>query len=443
MNSNAFSLPPVDVIPFVKKPVYKSLHPLTFVKIDGRVYRPKRWEISSNAHGATDTGSVRFPISGYPDWSMTLLRDASIGNANKPVEIEIFADPMGQGNYVQRFSGLVDYYEPILDESNEYTEFYFRSKAAKLTSDKITTPFGSSSGLTDQSTTVAFIQQQAAAYGLTPIINLAPGQQPGTMLQVLGSEFVTGVRNWVKWQLMLQCAQFDDVDIWVDRRGNLNYQAAAFIERNVIQYVWGENVKSLRLRHSPQFSKNIRVEVRSYTPRTVTSTTTRVTTALDGGIDIEQSSRIATGSPIFGTTSVVTTSINSNGDQSVTGRNVTGGASSSGFTNFATEGGQERYIFYIKNATPTVCNDTAQRLWRQISMHEYGAQIVAPVTEQSLAVMDVTALVQLYGAPMAAFNYQPGYGQYWPRTIRETFDTTEGWFWEIDGVNHELPQGEV
>jgi hypothetical protein len=34
-------------------------------------------------------------------------------------------------------------------------------------------------------------------------------------------------------------------------------------------------------------------------------------------------------------------------------------------------------------------------------------------------------------------------GGYWPRQIVETFDPKYGWHWEIDAVNHPLPQGAV
>lgn len=442
MNTN-ITLPPVGTVDFVKKPVYQSLSPRVFVRIDGFPYIPLSYELTTNAHGATDTATVKLPVAGYPDWTMTLLRDDSLGNADVPVTLEVWVDPQATGSYVQRFVGIVDSYDA--DFASDITTFNCRSKAAPLTSNKITTPFGTASGVTDQSTTVAFVSQQAARFGLIPKITLAPGQQPGTLLQVLGSEFVTGVRNWVIWDLILQCALYDDVDAWVDRSGVLHYEAASFVTRTPLQYVWGENIKALTGTHSPQFSKNVRVVVRSYVSRTVTATTTRVTNNPGGGTITQTSSRQATGSPVFGTTEVVTTTRDSNGNKSVTTRSVSGGPSNPGATSFASESGLERYPIYVPNASPQECEEIAQRKWRDISMHEYTIKLTVPVTLAALPVMDVTALIQLFGTPYAAFNMSagPAYGQYWPRQIREVFDVEQGWVWDIDAVNHTLPNGAV
>lgn len=422
--------------PFAKKPVFETLHPRLLVKIDGQPYTPLSYSFTSNAHGATDTATVEIPIEGNPDWTIVIQRDDSLGNADEPVTIEIYADANNTGQFVRRFVGVVGSYD--VEEDDGITSFSCLSLAAPLTSTKITTPFGSPTGSGDGVTTVSFIEQQAARFGLTPKITLGPNQQPGTMRSVLASQFVTGVRNWVIWDLMLQCAKYDDVDVWVDREGVLHYEAADQIERALLQYSWGQNIKRLRCTHSPQFSKNVQVEVRSYVKKTRTSAITRVTSLKGGGISIKSSSRTVTRNPSFGTATVTETSISSNGSSSTTVSSSSGGASNSGLTSFQKESGKEKYVFYVANKTPQQCNDLAQKDWRQISMHEYSISMTVPVTLAALPIMDVSANLQLYGTRMALFSTK-----YWPRQITEACDPTSGWMWDIDALSHELAQGAV
>lgn len=206
-----------DLQPFVAKPVYESTNPRLSVLIDGHPYTPKSFSITTNCHGASDTATVEVPISTYPDWTQQIQRADSDA---RPVPIEIFLDLMDTGSFMTRFVGIVDQYQA--DGAQDITMFSCRSMVAPLTSTKITTPFQNNSSIT----TTAFVQQQASRFGLQTNILLAPGRQPAKMIDALGGEFVTGVRNWNIWDLMLQCAQLDDVDIWVDKTGTLNYAAA-------------------------------------------------------------------------------------------------------------------------------------------------------------------------------------------------------------------------
>lgn len=423
---------PAAILAFQKRQVYESLQPRIQVKIDGLPYVALSYSTDTNAHGATDTASFTVPIQGYPDWTVQIQRGDDTGNANQPVYVEILLSIDGGRSFSRRFYGVVDQYTS--DLSADTTTFSCRSLAAPLTSTKITTPFSDGAGVT----TVDFIEGQATRFGLDFSLNLPASQEPGKMIDVLGSEFVTGVRNWNIWDLMLQCAQYDDVDIWVDKLGTLHYEAASFIDRPQISYIWGENVLNVEGTHSPQFSKNIRVEVRSYKPRTKQTTTSRVESLLGGGIQVTTSSRTVTSNPIFGTTLVQSKSISKDGTVTVSVSNVSGGAASSGATQFAGESGQEKYIFYVANKTPQQCADMAQRIWRQVSMHEFALVITAPITRAQLEVMGVTAKVILFGAPFARYA-----DEYWPRAIDEVVDPTQGAFWRVRAVNHALPQGAV
>lgn len=462
--------PQIPLSPVTFDPVFQSQQPRFVVKIDNNPYIGESYSFTSNAHGATDTGTVVLPINGsanfagimggglssaYPDWTASIQRSVEAGNAAQPVVIEIWAGyptnpatfgPSSLGGLGLRFRGIVDQYNPVVEDNK--TTFACRSLGFPLTSTKISVPFPDESTVT----TVAFIQQQAANFGLTVAPPLL-GQAPAKMIDVLGGAFIHTVRGMYLWDLFLLCAQFDDVDIWVDKTGVLNYAAPSLVQRQKIYYQWGQNCKGISATHSPQFSKNVRVQVHSWTARTRTTSTTRVTTDPDtGGITTSSSTRVVTSTPIFGTTSSIITSISSNGTVTTSEGSVTGGGSG-GSTGSESESGQEKYTFFVKNKTLAQCQIMAQQLWRQISMHEYSVKISAPVTPGNLPLMDVTASIILSGHPMTWFNSVQNDGTggtlllsggYWPRAITESFDVKSGWHWDtIDCVNHPLAQNAV
>ncbi|MDE2102103.1 MAG: hypothetical protein KGL39_32960 [Patescibacteria group bacterium] len=427
------------ILPVNYKPVFDTLQPRAMVIIDGHGYPLDSFRCSYNAHGATDEATVVLPISGdaspelpaYPDWTTSIARSDELGNGNVPVFIKIYAG-FGTPNTL-RFSGTVDMYSVQFDGNK--TTFTARSLAGPLTSTKITTPFANQETMTTQ----AFIQKACATFGLSTKFTPNPSGY-GTMLDVLGSEYVTGVRSWYIWDLMLQCAQYDDVDIWVDRSGVLHYEAASLIKRANLEYVWGSNILRLTGTHSPQFSRNVSVQVHSWTKQTRITSVARIQTDVDGGVTVTQYTRAVTSTPIFGTTEVVRTSISGDGTVTVGTTTSSGGSANAGtgFASAASDTGKQRYIFFVKNKTLAQCVQIANNIWRQISQHEFAIKLSAPVTKSSLAVMDVTASIVLYETPMSGFNVG-----YWPRQIVESFDTSSGWMWDIDAVNHELAQGAV
>jgi hypothetical protein len=452
--------------PVVWKPIFQHQSPRFLIKIDGNTYFGESYVYSQNAHGATDEATIVLPIDGkanfagvtggglaslYPDWTVSIQRSDEAGNAGQPVVAEIWAGyPTNLAGVNQksldglylRFRGCVDMYSAVLEDNT--TTFTCRSLAFPLTSTKIVTPFPRE----DSVTTIAWIQQQAKRFGL----KMAPpklGNPPVLMIDVLGGEFITGVRGWFIWDLMLQCAQIDDVDLWVDRTGTLHYEAASLVgtpdgQRAKVYYQWGMNCKGLASTHSPQFSKNVRVQVHSWTPRTRTASVTRVQTNPDGGITTNSYTRVVTSTPIFGTTSSLTTSISSNGTVT-TSEGTSSGGGASGGTGSENESGIQKYIYFVRNKTLAQCEAMAQQIWRQISMHEYAIKLRAPVTPADLKIMDVEAKIVLDGHPMAAFNSTGKGGQlgYWPREITEYFDPKTGFYWDIDAVNHTLAAGAV
>ncbi|MDE2470088.1 MAG: hypothetical protein KGL35_15425 [Bradyrhizobium sp.] len=446
--------------PFVAKPYTtpQASQPRFAVKLDGNWYLGKAYDYRSNAHGATDQASVALPVSGfsslasnappgfsktYPDWTLSIQRAQELGNANQPVVVELWAgfpsnpsalSASSLSGLVLRFRGIVDAYSVKLYANT--TTFTCRSLAAPLASTQITTPFPRQ----DTMTTTAFLQAQCNRFGLqlaTPKLAAAPN----LMIDVLGGEFISGVRNWYIWALMVQCAQLDNVDIWVDRTGTLHYEAATLVTRARVPFTWGRDCTEIEGTHSPQYSKNVQVQVHSWTKRTRTTSATRATTGTDGSLVLTSYTRQVTSTPIFGTTQSLTTSISSNGTVT-TGLSSSSGGSSSGSTGYsssATDTGKERYYFFPQNKTKDQCLAMAQAIWYQISEHEYSITIDAPVTPDKLPLVDVTANIALAGHPMQLFNKD----LYFPREIDESFDAIQGFGWRISAVNHQLPQGAV
>jgi hypothetical protein len=430
------ALPP-PLVPVGFDPKFEANAPRYLVQVNGLTYLCDSYEIEYNGHGATDKVTAVLPIKGNPDWTQALD-----GFGASPIYIKVFAGfpstgaPIGSpASLKQRFWGIIDSYVLKPGPDDDTVTFACRSLAAPLISRKVTTPFTTS----EAQTTVDFIQQMAAQFGLGVKINIIG--TGGKMVDVLASEFQTGVTNWVIWNLMIQCAQYDDADIWVDQAGILHYEAPSLIDRTTIPLKWGRDIAELSGSHATQFSKNIRVEVRSYTKRTKFTTVTRVESlGPQGGIKVMQTSKTVTSSPVFGTLLNVTKTIAANGNVIVSESTGNGGGaqSSGGGTAPISETGQERYVFYVKNKTSQQCDDQAQQIWRQISMHEFGISLVVPVTEELLEVMDITAEIDLQNTPFAKLN-----DLFWPRRITEIANTTAGWYWDIDAVNHQLPQGAV
>ena len=420
-------------------PYFESNNPRAVVAIDGNRYLPEAYEITYNAHGATDEASITLPISGNPDFSVEFYRPP--GSPNVPAYVQIWAGfpaspvplSLDTSNLASRFYGIVDLYNPVFHDDK--VTFKCRSFAAPLVDNKLT-----SAPVTMNSQ--QFAQVCANYVGLTLDYQLNAGATPITLQEALGQEFIGGASfntatyNKKYWDMLIQLAQFDDADVWVDQT-TLHYVAPGLIKRAVIPLAWGKNIHAIDATHSIQFSKNIQVEVRTYQKRTRQSTTVRVTTDDSGGVTVTNSSKSVSTSPVFGTPDLVSTITTPTGT-STTSSVTSGGSYSSGFTQPGSESGKERYIFYIPNITPARANQLAQAKWRQISMHEYSINLELPVTQVTLPNMAVTALLKITGLP-----YQFTNDQYWPRRITETMDVQGGWRWQIDAVNHTLPMGAV
>lgn len=423
-----------------------------YVMIDKRLYPLKSYRLSKNAHGATNTGSFTLPYAGNPDWTDQLYRGNDPGTGasnNSPVYVEIWAGfPSNPGmtpsiaGLTKRFYGVLDEYDP--EDMNE-TQFRLRSIASPLTTDAITTAV-------QNLKTTDVLRQMAAPYGIKVVID-PELTNPFTLARIYAQEFVVGLKNLKKWDVMLRSSIFDDTDIWEDN-GTLYYVHPWNVTSIMAKYgepgrgyflglEYGRNVKSFLPSHSPQFSRNIRVTVHSYTAKTRVSVATRVQSVF-GGVNVKQVIKTSTATPQWGTNGGSSTTYNNDGTVSY-GKWTSSGGASSGSTNAISESGLELYDIYLPNLDATECQNLATAIWRQTSQHEYQGEITLAVTPQNLPYLNIESRFALTGYGMAFFNTT-----YWPRSLDETFDMAEpgsshasGWEVSMHCVSHTPPLGSV
>jgi hypothetical protein len=292
-----------------------SLLPVTFsqkhsisqaracVKINGALYPIKSFQINKNAHGATNTASFVLSYAGNPDWTNKLFRDTA--TTYSPIYVEIWAGfPSNPGSkpttsgLSRRFTGVLDVYDP---DDMLQTEFHCRSIAAPLTTDQITTAV-------QNLTTVEFIKKICAPYNIPVVID--PSLQPLTLAKIYAQEYVVGLHNLIKWDVLLRASVFDDVDVWEDD-GTLYYvhpwnvQSVMQTQKNSsrdyspLPLVYGRDVMSFKPAHSPQFNRNVRVTVGSYIDKTRVGSSTHVQT-VPGGVQVRSIIKTSTATPNFG-----------------------------------------------------------------------------------------------------------------------------------------------
>jgi hypothetical protein len=432
---------------------FSSLQPVEFtqgssaaqaracVKVDGRLYLLKSFRLLKNAHGATNTGSFVLAYGGNPDWTSQLFRG---DGDNRPIYCEVWAgfppypgpNPSISG-LTRRFYGVVDKYDP---EDMSQTTFNLRSIAAPLTSDRITSAI-------QNKTTTEVIREICAPYSI-PVFIDPELTNPFTLARVYAQDFMVGLKNLVKWDVLLRSSVFDDTDVWEDD-GTLYYvhpwNVTKYVSRaKTLQLKYGANVLSFLPSHSPQFARNIRVQIHSYSAKTRVSVTTRVQSVL-GGINVKQAIKTSTAVPQWGTNGGTSTTYNSDGSISHSQWTSSGG-SASGSNAPISESGLELYDFYIPNLNPTECQALSQAIWRQISQHEYQGEIKLVVTPENLPYLNIESRFVMSGYGMSLFNTE-----YWPRTLEESFEmATEpgqsdagGWTVSMHAVNHTPPLGAV
>lgn len=388
--------------------------------------------IDQNAHGSTDSAEITLPIKGAPDFTAWLYVNPSM---IAPIPVQIYvglfqgtqAGGVSTSGLTQMFSGQLDLYGIKLKADS--VTFKCRSLGAPLVDNRIT-------AIPRNMKTTDFVKKMAAQYGLSTNIQLPSGQYPLTVAEVYAHSFAVGLQNQRIWDLLLTMANFDDVDVWVSG-STLNYCAPGQVSRTTLDLKYGRDLIDLGIDHAPLFSKQIRVEVRTYNKHTKQASIQRVETSPGGGVKITTSSKTVTATPQFGTANTSSTSISSTGAQTTTSTTSTGGSASS-TTGQGSESNIERYIIYKPGISPQAANQLANATWRRISMQEFSVNITLPLTRSKLPMLNITNLIRLHGTPFVKAN-----STYWPRKYTYDIDIESGAILTIEAVNHELPQGAV
>lgn len=435
-----------------------SYQPRALVKLFGNFYVPSSIEIQHNSHGATDTATVTLPIVGEDPVSKKTIPDfigMSRSSTINAYPIAIYAGfppsaALGSFSAQQlalRFDGMLDIINPVYGEN--YYEITCRSWAAILIETKTTASW-------QNFTTTQLVQALAAKHKLTANIQLrrvkmsdgsTAQQEPQLVSTVYGQTFTVGTRNFQEWDLLLACAQADDVDLWVDGQ-TLNYVAPELVTRPRLYFEYGKDIAKIQASHAASFSKFVSVEVRSYQPKITIGTVSRVSQSADGNVTTSTRQVQRSRASIFGTLTSVSSSVSIGDNGSVsTSHGVStqsGGAASSGPTSSPGDTLKMKYVFHRPGLNRAACDKLALAIWRDISAHEIVATMERAVTHEILDNLNATTVFQLSGLPTASAN-----GPYYVKRIDETFSVSqdpdssesEGWNFEAILVNHALPTG--
>jgi hypothetical protein len=437
-------------------------YPHMVVTIKGSPVHFSRINLTVNAHGATDEGTITASLLADTDWSILLNKnipdqvapDGSLlpgvvlpsqssyidPKLDTPIVVTIDAgfssdaSSAPQGKQLKRlFKGLVDANSVSFREGT--VEFEIRSLASVLIQDKIQTSV-------ENMTTVAFINESAKRWGLTTDIRLRDKQQPETLQSVYTQRELVGIHNIRRWDLAKYCAQVDDVQIW-ESNGVIHYVEPKSIERHTLKCTWGLDIIDMTGKHSITGNKEIDVQVHSYTRRDRYTKWTRVSGSSSGLPTTTYGSSHSTSQADFGDSGSTSTSTDSKGATRTTVSTGTGGSVNSGATGTGeTESSKEHYVYDLPNLSLEKCNARAIAIWRQISMHEYQATFDLAVTSKNYAFIDITTFFAISGTPYHFYNTK-----YWPRSINHTFEygsgSSGGWRVKIDAVNHFLAEAAV
>jgi hypothetical protein len=423
--------------------------PRAVVVLAGFEYLPISVEITQSAHGTLSTASVTLAISSSGDLSQILQSSQNDGAVVARIYVGYPANPSSDlkdfKQLQQRFWGIVDTLEPnFLTNTVTIT---MRSLGALLELAKHT-------NLSLNETTSAFVIAAAKSVGLRYNIVLKKNQSPGTLGQVFGADLAVGYHNQRVSQTLIDCAEYDDVDTWVEN-DVLNYCDPGSLTRKTIKLHWGQNILEFTGKHSPQFNKNFKVEVRTSNPKIRFTHTTRYSVDADGNSVASESTRETVSTTDFGTNTSTSTNTSTNlttgtvsNSTSTSSSDPNGGTFNTGTTNIPKDTSAEVYIIRRPNLTRENANLLAVRIAKQMSRNEFSADFSLSPTAREFNDITITSWFKVFNLPYARFNTSANFPYFWPRRITTRFEmgdgeSAAGLTVSIEAVNHVLPQGNV
>ena len=423
--------------------------PRAIVVINSVSYQPEQWTVHANANGVIDTAEIRLPTQGNPDF-------AGLAKPGQGIPVEIYAGfPSNPGKFdyrqlSRRFIGTINESDPTFSLTANAASLPAVSFGAILTRTKTTTnvggatastPAGSIAGNLAGVTTTQYVQSVAAQHNMSVDVNV---NNPATMQTVFASNQIVGLQNMRIWDVLVACAITDAAYVWFSGR-TLHYVDAALIQRTIVpvKYQSLTGPKNFDGQHALQYSKNIKVEVRSYNTKVKTAHRTVVRQTANGNVTKETSSQSFTdqnfGNP-GSSSSMTRTTYSADGTTSTETSSGTssssGGEVSSGYTSSPTNSVVEHYIFKRWGLDREGCDKLAVNLWKQLSGHEYRGTFTLPMTPELLSALSITTKFRVSDLPWASFGQD-----YIPLRLTEVFSMSAGWTVEPLGINHQLPNG--
>lgn len=438
----------------------RTLVVIQLVNVNGTKFTPianGRYEVvptdvhfERNAHGSVDTATIVLPLKSVDPTRPVVDLSAQIKpgiQARASVYAGYPANPQpgsyGIDQLSLRFVGMVNQLDVDVDVHHATMTLTCRSLGSILVDTKMTTNLL-------HGTTEDFVKKWCAGqHGMNVVYQLPTGAKPTTMSEVFKRYQVVGLKNMKQWDILMLCAQADNVNVWVDDTssnylgddneasnsswGTLYYVSQDTLKRATFTVDAQADLLTFKGTHSPQFNKNIEVRVHNWSPKTRTSTTRRTVTNFDGSTSTTTHTRTVVSVEGFGTPTI-TSQILSNGSSATVNSTITGGSHTATSSLSSGGGTKEVYNYWYTGQTQDFLDKEVVRLWREISQHEYSIEITMPMTPDLLSVFDLTTLIKIQNSLVPSWN-----STYHLRRYTETFNMTAGWTVQFTGVNHQLP----
>lgn len=434
-------------------PVHPSYHgsesgaSRALVVINGTVFSPESIDISTNNYSSSDTASVVLSMQGEYQSTSNGARLSSIDfgaatetGKNYPIAIYIgYPSNPTPGSYSPKdlflqFAGIVDTFD--WDYLHDTVSISARSYAALFLNTRITATW-------NNQTTVGVVAELAKQQGLSTSIDVS---SPGTMQEVYAKDFVTGTQNLNEWALLQAMAQYDRVECFV--RGTTLYYRKALTPGNApkVDLSWEKNLVSLQVKHSPQFSSLIKVNVKVWKPLTRTGVHSSYSSFAGQPLVGTQQTATSTSSstPQFGSRTVQNSS---SSQQSVNGipirstggggsSTTSGGAFASGFTTLPRAPSALEYTYHYPGLDRAAADAIARKIWIELSSHLFQITADLAVTKDTQNLLNQDTIFHLT-SPVPSHN-----NDYNVRRLSQTWGVGQssggsatGWTVSIDGVN--------
>lgn len=401
----------------------KNVFPRMAVAIAGTIVTPTQIGIDLYTFGIADTATVTLPVTwpngpdvsgdGTPDWSV-MLQSADWAS---PIPIQIFigfpAIPAQQtvpslDGMMSVFLGQIDKYTVDFGADPGTVKFQARSFAAILQDDRIQT-YASGSEPAQQGqlqvvggmTTIDFLGRLCAIYNFEFAPDLQKNQKPLLVTDVYSRDVIVGLQNKAPWEIAVDCAQADDVSLWVDGT-KLFYVTPSRIPTQRKSMTYGHDLLSFTGEHSPTFNKNVLVQVKSYNPKTYISHAVQALVTSDGiAQEPVTSTRKVGANPFFGR--------NARLSPSGVVHETQGGAVRGLFNSKRPNPlGKMKYVVHLRAVDPATANRIAKVIASQISRFEFSAEFSVAITPDILPYLNVRTLWYISGLPWIAFNTPQG-----------------------------------